>query len=110
MDSWLVILPPALAIGLAVVTRHAIGALLVGVWVGWIIATGELAGGTGAAVSQLVAVFGDPGQTSVVLFTLLMGSFLEIVTRCGGIAGFLVWLQRWPWTGTRRGAEVESQM
>lgn len=106
MDSWLVILPPALAIGLAVVTRHAIGALLVGVWVGWIIATGELAGGTGAAVSQLVAVFGDPGQTSVVLFTLLMGSFLEIVTRCGGIAGFLVWLQRWPWTGTRRGAEL----
>ncbi len=106
MDSWLVVLPPTLAIGLAIATRRALGALLAGVWAGWVIATGELAGGTVTAVGQLVAVFSDPGQTRVVLFTLLMGTFLTIVDRGGGISGFLAWLERWPWTGTRRGAEL----
>ena len=104
--GWLSVVPPLLAIGLAVTTRQATPALLAGVWVGWVIATGDLWAGTAAAIESLIGVFGDPGQTRVVIFTLLMGAVLLLLQRGGGVAGFLAWAGRWPWSRTRRGAQL----
>ena len=105
--SWLSVVPPLLAIGLAIGTRQAVPSLLAGIWVGWIIAAGgHPLDGTAAAIQSLIDVFADPGQTRVVIFTLLMGALLLLLQRGGGVAGFLVWAGRWRWSGTRRGAQL----
>ena len=105
--GWLSIVPPLLAIGLAVASRHAVPSLLAGVWAGWIIAAGgNLFRGTASAIQSLIDIFGTPDQTRVIMFTLLMGALLLLLQRSGGVAGLLVWAGRWRWSGTRRGAQL----
>ncbi len=104
--GWLSILPPILAITLAIATRQVVLSLLVGVWSGWIIIRGSFLGGTEAALDSLVGVFAEGWQTKVILFTLLMGSLLILMQRSGGVQGFVNWVSRWKWAHTRRGAQL----
>ena len=105
--GWLSVIPPLLAIGLAVASRQAVPSLLAGVWVGWVIVGGgNLFSGTASAIQSLIDVFGDPDQTRVIVFTLLMGALLLLLERGGGVAGFLAWAGRWRWSRTRRGAQL----
>ncbi len=105
--GWLSILPPLVAIGLAIVTRQVVISLLAGVWAGWLImADGQLFVGTRDTIDALVAVFGEAWQTRVILFTLLMGSLLMLLSRSGGVDGFVVWARQWRWARSRTGAQV----
>ena len=104
--GWLSLAPPLLAIGLAMASRQAVPSLLAGTWVGWVIATGDPFRGTAATLDSLVAMFADPGQTRVVIFTLLMGPLLLLLQRGGGVAGLLEWLGRYRRLHTRRGAQL----
>jgi len=80
--------------------------LLAGIWIGWVIVTGDLLRGTAATIDNLVAVFADPGQMRVLLFTLLMGPLLLLLQRGGGVAGLLEWIGRSPRLQTRRGVQL----
>ena len=105
--GWLSILPPMLAIGLAVASRRALPALLAGIWVGWLItAGGRPLAATGAALRGIGGVLADPGQARVVLFTVLMGVLVEWIRQSGGIDGFLDWIRRRPWSDSPRGARM----
>ena len=105
--GWYSILPPLLAIGLSIVSRQVVFSLLAGIWIGWvIIADWDPFAGTSAAIQCLIDVFRDPNQTRVVIFTLLMGALLILIQQGGGVDGFLVWVNRWRWAGTRRGAQL----
>lgn len=101
------IVPPLLAIGMAIATRQVTVSLVGGVWVAWIIHAGwNPFVGTSQAIAALIDVFLDTGQTRVIVFTLLMGSLLILLQRGGGIDGFLDWVGRWAWSQTRRGAQL----
>jgi len=105
--GWLSILPPILAIGLAIATRQVILSLFAGVWIGWVIvAGGNPLAGTAESITCLIDVFGETWQTRVILFTLLMGSLLILMQKSGGIDGFVGWVSRWQWAHTRRGAQL----
>ena len=105
--GWLSVVPPLLAIGLAILSRQVVLSLLAGIWVGWVIAADwNPFIGTTSAIQCLIDVFGDPSQTRVVVFTLLMGALLMLLQRGGGFEGFLEWVGRWRWSGTRRGAQM----
>ena len=105
--GWLSLLPPALAIGLAVASRRAIPALLTGIWVGWLVVTSwQPLAATAAAARGIGGVLVNPGQARVVLFTVLMGVLIEWMRRSGGVAGFLRWTRRRPWSNSRRGARL----
>jgi tetracycline resistance efflux pump len=105
--GWLSILPPLVAIGLAIATRQVVISLLAGVWVGWLImAGGNFFVGTRDTIDAIIAVFGVAWQTRVILFTLLMGSLLMLMTRSGGIEGFVLWAQKWRWARSRLGAQM----
>ena len=105
--GWLSLLPPALAIGLAVASRRAIPSLLAGIWIGWLIVTGwRPLTATAAAARGLGDVLANPGQARVVLFTILMGVLIRWMQRSGGVAGFLRWAGRRPWSNSRRGARL----
>lgn len=110
------LLPPLLAIGLALLTRQVVLSLLGGVWLGWALLSGYTAegfslggfvgGGTAATIKALVDVFGEAWQTRVILFTLLMGSLLMLMQRSGGVEGFVLWVSRWRWSNSRAGAQL----
>lgn len=101
------LLPPLLAIGLAIATRQVVPSLLAGVWAGWVIvAGGNPITGTLQTIDALIAVFAEGWQTKVIIFTLLMGSLLVLTQRSGGVDGFVAWVSRWRWAQTRRGAQL----
>ena len=105
--GWLSILPPVLAIGLAVASRRALPALLAGVWAGWLIVTGgQPLAATAAAGRGIAGVLANPGQARVVAFTILMGVLIRWMQQSGGIDGFLRWTRRRPWSDSPRGARM----
>lgn len=105
--GWLSIVPPLVAIILAIASRQVVISLLAGVWAGWIImAGGNIVSGTRDTVDAIIAVFAETWQTRVILFTLLMGSLLMLMQRGGGVDGFVAWSQRWRWARSRTGAQM----
>ena len=58
--GWWSVLPPVLAVGLAIVTRQVVLSLFAGIWIGWVVyAGGDLLVGTAAAIQCLIDVFAE---------------------------------------------------
>ena len=105
--GWWSVLPPVLAVGLAIVTRQVVLSLFAGIWIGWVVYAGrDPLAGTAAAIQCLIDVFADAGNTRVIVFTILVGALLVFMQRGGGIDGFLTLVDRWRWSRTRRGAQI----
>jgi len=102
--SWYSILPPVLAIVLAIWSKQVILSLFAGIWIGFTIMQGfnPLAGLT-AGLDGVVNVFGDGGDAKVLIFTLLIGSLIATIEHSGGVRGFVHYLEsrRWVHTGVR---------
>ncbi|MEM8601994.1 MAG: C4-dicarboxylate ABC transporter, partial [Bacteroidota bacterium] len=93
--TWISLLPPVLAIVLAIGTRQVYGSLAAGVWLGWTILNGwNPLAGLGAAIEAGVAVVGDAGNARVLGFTLVIGALIATVEASGGVRGFVDWLER----------------
>ncbi|MEM7280700.1 MAG: Na+/H+ antiporter NhaC family protein [Pseudomonadota bacterium] len=85
------VLPPVMAVTLALLTRQIVLSLLVGIWAGFVILqSGNPILGTLATLDGLVQVFDDPGNTRVILFTFLVGGMIALIQRSGGVAGFIL--------------------
>lgn len=84
------ILPPVIAIALAIKTKQVYIALLFGIWLGWIIISGgDFIGGTFDTVEALVAVFQEPSNTRTIIFSALVGALIVFIQRSGGVEGFI---------------------
>ena len=107
--TWTSLLPPVLAIGLAIWTRQVYLSLAAGIWLAYTILAGwNPLAGLGAAIDGLVAVFEDAGNTRVLLFTLVIGALIATVEAGGGVRGFIEMLERKGWANTPRGARLLS--
>lgn len=105
--DWIVLLPPIVAIALALWTKEVYLSLFAGLWLGTtILAGGNPILGLRDLVEQLVTVFQDRGNTRIVFFCLLVGGLMALVQASGGVQGFIGWAQRRGWGTTRRGAEL----
>lgn len=90
------LIPPLVAIVLAIRTRQVYLSLLVGVYLGWVILSGgNPLLGFFATIQGLVAVFQEPSNTRTILFSALVGALIAFVQRSGGVAGFVLRLDRW---------------
>ena len=86
---FLSLIPPLLAIVLAIYTRQVYLSLFSGIVVGTVIlADGSLLKGSAAALEACVLVFRDPDNTRVIAFSVLVGSLIALLQRSGGIEGF----------------------
>ncbi len=105
--TWVSVLPPLLAIALAIITRQVFLSLAAGIWLGWTIISGwnPLAGLAGA-IEGGVAVLGDAGNARVILFTLVIGALIATVEASGGVRGFVVWLEQRRWVTNGRRARI----
>lgn len=97
--GWWSLLPPVLAIGLALWTRQVFLSLGLGIASGYLIlAGGNPVAATFDTIDAAVAVFSDAGNTRVIIFTLVIGALIALIQRSGGVAGFierlLAWLDR----------------
>ena len=107
--SWTSLLPPVLAIGLAIGTRQVYLSLGAGVWLGFTILAGwNPLAGLGGAIEGAVTVFADAGNTRVLLFTLVIGALIATVEAGGGVRGFVGALERRGWASSPRGARLLS--
>lgn len=104
MYGWLSILPPVLAIVLAIWTRQVFISLFLGIWLGWIILTGGLLSGLTSALQACIDVFKDNGNTRVIIFSSLIGALIMLTQRSGGVQGFVDWIQKKNLVRTRKGA------
>ncbi|MXX59960.1 MAG: sodium:proton antiporter, partial [Rhodothermaceae bacterium] len=83
--DWVVLLPPIVAIGLALWTRQVFLSLVIGLWVGTtILAGGNVIQGLIGMADVVVAVFAEPSNTKIVLFSLLVGGLIALVQVSGG--------------------------
>lgn len=76
------LVPPLLAIVLAIVTRRAVLSLFLGIWSGGVIFTGSL--GIGQTFDWIVGSLSDEFHVQILIFTLLLGSGVAFVWRLGG--------------------------
>ena len=105
--TWLSLLPPLLAIILAIWSRQVYLSLAAGVLLGWTILSGwNPLAGLGASIEALVGVLGDAGNARVILFTLVIGALIATVEASGGVRGFVDWIERRGLVTGKRGARV----
>jgi Na+/H+ antiporter NhaC len=102
--GWLSILPPLLAIGFALLFKRVIPSLFLGIWVGaWTMAGAGgvfqgLFDGFNVHVKSAVA---DPDHVSIILFTLMIGGMVGIVSKSGGMHGVVRHIVSWAKTQQR---------
>ncbi|MEM7054728.1 MAG: Na+/H+ antiporter NhaC family protein, partial [Pseudomonadota bacterium] len=92
--GWISLLPPVIAIGLALLLRQVIPARFVGIWIGAWAITGFTFSGLGSALlrtadTYVLDALAEPDHASVMLFTLLVGGMVGIISRNGGMLGIV---------------------
>ena len=100
IPGWLSILPPLLAIGMALLYRRVVPALFFGVWIGAVLAIGLSPWGAfkGLLDTMQVYVLGalaDESHAAIILFSLMIGGMVGIISRNGGTLGIVDRLTGW---------------
>jgi Na+/H+ antiporter NhaC len=102
--TWYSVLPPLLAIVLAIWSKQVILSLFAGIWMGHTLLNqfNPLAG-ISQGLDGIIQVFTEPGDARVLVFTLLIGSLIATIERSGGVRGFVHYLEtrRWVHNGFR---------
>lgn len=92
MDNYgfLSILPPIIAIILALRTKQVYIALLFGIWFSWIIINDwNFLNGSIATIEAMVNVFKSEGNTRTIMFSALVGALLLFIQYSRGVEGFV---------------------
>lgn len=88
--GFLSILPPIIAIVLALRTKQVYIALLFGIWFSWVIINDwNFIDGTFAAIEGIINVFKSAGNTRTIIFSALVGSLLLFIQYSRGVEGFV---------------------
>jgi len=89
------VLPPVLAIVLALRTKQVYVSLVTGIWLGWLIVSDwNILEGTIATMEGFVEVFKTPGNTKTIMFSALVGALLILIQYSGGVRGFTIGIEK----------------
>jgi Na+/H+ antiporter NhaC len=104
--GWLSLLPPILAIGLAIVSRRVLLSLFSGVFVGALLYTGgdPLQAIPATMERYLWTSLSDGDHLRVFTFTLLMGAMVGVMQVSRGMQGIVETIA--PWARSRRGGHI----
>ena len=91
IPGWFSVLPPILAILLALIFREVITALFAGVWLGALAVAGfNPLKATGRLIDQFVVpALTDADHVAILVFSLLLGGMVGIIARNGGTMGIV---------------------
>jgi hypothetical protein len=100
--GWLSLVPPLVAIALALATREVVLSLFAGVWMGaLVLAEYNPLPATAGSLDYLVNALVDPDHIAIVVFSLLLGGLVGVMARSGGTQGIVEALQKLATTRTR---------
>ncbi len=100
--GWLSLLPPLVAIGLALLTREVVLSLFSGVWLGALFLAGYAPlAGTAGSLDFLIQALIDPDHMAIVVFSLLLGGMVGVMARSGGTQGVVDILEKLATNRTR---------
>jgi Na+/H+ antiporter NhaC len=107
IPGWLSLLPPLIAILLALIARQVLVALFVGVWIGAVIIydynpfTGFFYGLT----KYIALAPADPDKMAIIVFSLTLGGMVGVISRMGGTQGIVEKLAKYA-SNSQRGQFV----
>jgi len=102
MEVW-TILPPIVAIAIAMWKREVILSLMVAIFTSEVLIHHfNPAQGFLGTINRISAVFSDADNTRILLFSLMIGALLSLVRHSGGVAAFVKWLISKKWVETPR--------
>lgn len=109
--GWLSVIPAGVAISAALILRAVLPALFLGVWLGaWAIAGLDLSGiGSGLLDSFEVYIrdaVADRDHVAIILFSLMIGGLINIISRIGGTSGLVKGIVQW--IRTRRDGQLAT--
>lgn len=100
LPGWTSILPPLLAILIALLFRRVVPALFLGIWLGaWLAADVSLAGLWRGLLDTFDVyvrnALANPDHAAIVLFSLMIGGMVGIISKNGGMRGVVNRIVRW---------------
>ena len=103
IPGWLSLLPPFLAIVLALLTKEMLLSLFAGIWVGVTVMMNynPIHGFLRSIDGYVVNTIADSGHATILLFTFGFGGLIGIVQRNGGLAGIVAIAARFAKTRVR---------
>jgi len=104
LPGWLSVVPPLLAIALALLTRDVLISLFLGVFGGAMILHGwnPFAAFARTIDGFIVPALADPDHAAILIFTTLLGGMVGLITKSGGTHGIVERLTPYA-TNSRRG-------
>jgi len=89
------VLPPLIAIVLAIRTRQVFVSLGIGILFGClVIENWNPVAGFVSTADAMVNVFKSEGSTQTIIFTLLIGSLIAFIQKSGGVDGFILFIEK----------------
>lgn len=107
LPGWISLIPPLLAILLALVFREVVISLFAGIWLGALFLMGmNPVTATLTSLDRFVlgALADDAGRLAIAMFSLLLGGMVGVMTRSGGTQGIVQALR--PYATTRRRGQI----
>ena len=105
IPAWLSILPPLLAIAIALVFKQVIPALFLGIWIGaWAAIGGVFGWWPGLLDAFQVYILGalaDVDHAAIILFSLMIGGMVGIISKNGGTQGVVNLIVQWASTARK---------
>jgi Na+/H+ antiporter NhaC len=94
--GFLTILPPLIAIFLALIFRQVLPALCIGIWFGTSLLAGlnPWTGLVRLIDTYLVEAMTDKDHVRIIIFSMTLGGMVGLITRCGGAMGLVESLTR----------------
>lgn len=89
--GWISLLPPLIAIGLALVFREVVVSLFFGVWLGALFYAGlDPLQATWRAIDHyIVPALANPDHAAILIFSLMLGGMVGVMGRSGGTRGIV---------------------
>jgi Na+/H+ antiporter NhaC len=114
LRGWISLLPPLVSILVALFFRSVIPALFLGVWIGSFSILGLEIGVLGQSFLEVVSKYvkqalADPDHAAVIIFSLMIGGLVGIISKNGGMQGIVNSLT--PYTSSaKRGQLVTASL
>ena len=89
--GWISLLPPLIAIALALIFRHVVVSLFFGIWLGGFFIAGlDPLAGLGRTVDTfIVPSLADRDNASILMFSALLSAMVGVISRSGGTRGIV---------------------
>lgn len=106
IPGWASILPPVIAIVMALLFRRVVPALFLGIWIGaWIVqgitVSGLFWGLLDAIDVYVLNAIVDSGHAAIIVFSLMIGGMVGIISKNGGTTGVVELITDWANTSVR---------